>query len=256
MILKSESKGYSHALSFAIQGSGWGWGPASNGKTLFTGSARSGGCRGGGRLHLSRCGGAVWGERCQRGQMVAAVSGDRQCGGQTMGGWRPLRLASERDWLLARIAEKPDLTPAFAGAGSCGRWWPSWPSAAPRPATARCGAVSGTRASRLKKSLHASEQDRVDIARRRARWKMHQGRLDPRRLVFLDETWAKTNMTRRHGHCAPGPQPARDAPARLDYAVSGEHSYGRSSGPPWTLKLRNLSFLGPGRMDNLMKAHI
>ena len=56
----------------------------------------------------------------------------------------------------------------------------------------------------FKKSLHASEQDRVDIARRRARWKMHQGRLDPRRLVFLDETWAKTNMTRRHGHCARG----------------------------------------------------
>jgi transposase len=27
-----------------------------------------------------------------------------------MGGWRPLRLADERDWLLARIAEKPDLT--------------------------------------------------------------------------------------------------------------------------------------------------
>jgi hypothetical protein len=28
---------------------------------------------------------------------------------------------------------------------------------------------------------------------------MHQGRLDPRRLVFIDETWAKTNMTRRYG---------------------------------------------------------
>ena len=27
-----------------------------------------------------------------------------------MGGWRPLRLAGERAWLLARIAEKPDLT--------------------------------------------------------------------------------------------------------------------------------------------------
>ena len=56
----------------------------------------------------------------------------------------------------------------------------------------------------LKKTPHASEQDRADIARRRARWKTHQGRLDPRRLVFLDETWAKTNMTRRHGRCARG----------------------------------------------------
>jgi transposase len=33
---------------------------------------------------------------------------------------------------------------------------------------------------------------------------MHQGRLDPRRLVFIDETWAKTNMTRRHGRCPRG----------------------------------------------------
>ncbi len=27
-----------------------------------------------------------------------------------MGSWRPLRLKHERAWLLARIAEKPDLT--------------------------------------------------------------------------------------------------------------------------------------------------
>jgi transposase len=31
------------------------------------------------------------------------------------------------------------------------------------------------------------------------RWKTHQGRLDPARLVFIDETWAKTNMTRVRG---------------------------------------------------------
>ena len=40
----------------------------------------------------------------------------------------------------------------------------------------------------------ASEQDRPDVARKRARWKTHQADLDPRRLVFIDETWAKTNM--------------------------------------------------------------
>src|SRR6185312_322946 len=55
-----------------------------------------------------------------------------------------------------------------------------------------------------KKSLHASEQDRPDIARRRERWKKYQGRLDANRLVFIDETWAKTNMTRRHGRCVQG----------------------------------------------------
>ena len=30
-------------------------------------------------------------------------------------------------------------------------------------------------------------------------WKKYQARIDPRRLVFIDETWAKTNMTRTHG---------------------------------------------------------
>ena len=52
--------------------------------------------------------------------------------------------------------------------------------------------------------MHASEQDRADIARRRAQWKKYQGRLDPKRLVFIDETWAKTNMTRRHGRSPRG----------------------------------------------------
>ena len=37
------------------------------------------------------------------------------------------------------------------------------------------------------------------MARRRAQWKKYQNRLDPARLVFIDETWAKTNMTRLRG---------------------------------------------------------
>jgi transposase len=50
-----------------------------------------------------------------------------------------------------------------------------------------------------KKTLFATEQDRPDVARRRLRWKAHQGDVDPARLVFIDETWAKTNMTRLRG---------------------------------------------------------
>jgi transposase len=42
------------------------------------------------------------------------------------------------------------------------------------------------------------------VARRRARWEQHQGKLDPTRVVFIDETWAKTSMTRTHGRCARG----------------------------------------------------
>ena len=56
----------------------------------------------------------------------------------------------------------------------------------------------------LKKTLHAAEQDRPDVARRRAQWRKYQGRIDPKRLVFIDETWAKTNMTRSHGRAPRG----------------------------------------------------
>jgi len=49
-----------------------------------------------------------------------------------------------------------------------------------------------------------SEQDLRDVARRWVNWKRYQGRLDPRRLVFIDETWAKTNMVRTHGRCRRG----------------------------------------------------
>jgi putative transposase len=45
----------------------------------------------------------------------------------------------------------------------------------------------------------ASEQDRPDVARRRAQWKARQKRIDPARLVFIDETWAKTNMAPLRG---------------------------------------------------------
>ncbi len=42
------------------------------------------------------------------------------------------------------------------------------------------------------------------MARKRERWRRHQGKLDPARLVFIDETWAKTNMTRTHGRAMRG----------------------------------------------------
>lgn len=37
------------------------------------------------------------------------------------------------------------------------------------------------------------------MARRRERWKAHQGQIHPSRLVFLDETWIKTNMAPLRG---------------------------------------------------------
>ncbi len=52
--------------------------------------------------------------------------------------------------------------------------------------------------------LHAAEQHRPDVAERRAAWRLRQAGLDPERLVFLDETWLKTNLTRPRGRAPLG----------------------------------------------------
>jgi transposase len=63
--------------------------------------------------------------------------------------------------------------------------------------------LTGT-ASALKKILHASEQERADVAEARQRWTEDQPSLDPARLVFIDETGTSTNMTRLRGRARRG----------------------------------------------------
>lgn len=43
-------------------------------------------------------------------------------------------------------------------------------------------------------------------------WLAERPSLDPRRLVFIDETWAKTNMTPTHGRCRRGERLIARAP--------------------------------------------
>src|SRR5690606_19971550 len=81
-----------------------------------------------------------------------------------------------------------------------------------------------------KKSLLPAEQDRPDIARRRTRWKAHQKRIDPERLVFIDETWTKTNM----------------APLR-GWAPRGQRLPGRAPHGHW----RTLTFIAALRIDRI-----
>ena len=78
--------------------------------------------------------------------------------------------------------------------------------------------------------MHASEQDRPDVAHTRRKWKEHQAAIDPKRLVFIDETWGKTNMTRTHGRCRKG--------ERLRAKVPHGH---------W----KTLTFIGALRLDEL-----
>ncbi len=78
------------------------------------------------------------------------------------------------------------------------------PSAVRRSGSARCGGSSTGTGSRAKKTAHATEQDRPDVLKRREEWFDGQLDLDPEQLVFIDETWASTNMARRHGRCRRG----------------------------------------------------
>ena len=52
-----------------------------------------------------------------------------------------------------------------------------------------------------KKTAHAAEQDRPDVLKQRHDWFDGQIDLEPERLVFIDETWTATKMTRSPGRC-------------------------------------------------------
>jgi transposase len=53
---------------------------------------------------------------------------------------------------------------------------------------------------------------RPEVEQRRAEWRVLQSGLDPDRLVFIDETWAKTNMTRPRGRSLRGRRLAAAVP--------------------------------------------
>src|ERR1039458_7998883 len=58
--------------------------------------------------------------------------------------------------------------------------------------------------SRSKKTLHAAEQDRPDVAAARAELKAEQLSLRGKRLIFIDETSVTTKMVRHSGRAPRG----------------------------------------------------
>lgn len=65
-----------------------------------------------------------------------------------------------------------------------------------------------------KKTLIAAEQKRSDVAEHRRNFMIARRFVDPAQLVFLDESGAKTNMTRLYGRAAGGSR-------CVDYAPHG-----------------------------------
>lgn len=60
----------------------------------------------------------------------------------------------------------------------------------------------------------------MDIANSRDEWRKFQGAVDVRRLVFLDESGLKTNMTRRYGRARNGSRCLDSAPCGCWEAVT------------------------------------
>lgn len=108
----------------------------------------------------------------QRFRATGNVAPDR------VGGHRPRTLRGEhRDWLLERT--KTDFTlrglvAELAERGVKVDYRSVWAFVQPEGLS-------------FKKSVLPAEQLRPKIARRREQWRKYQGRLDPRRLVFVDD---------------------------------------------------------------------
>ena len=112
-----------------------------------------------------------------------------------MGGHRRRVLAPHRDFIVGRINQTPHLTHHLTLHGLKDEL-------AARGVKVLHNAVwlfLRREGLSFKKTLFALEQARADIARRRQRWRSWQAGLDPRRLVFIDETWIKTNMAPLRG---------------------------------------------------------
>ena len=76
--------------------------------------------------------------------------------------------------------------------------------------------VAGPRRRRLtrkKKSLHASERDRPDVQKKRRSFRRKVKRIEPERLVFVDETGVTTAMTPAYAWAPRGERAVDSAPA-------------------------------------------
>lgn len=58
--------------------------------------------------------------------------------------------------------------------------------------------------SRKKKVLHASEQDRPDVQKKRRQWRKQTRKMSAERLIFIDQTAISTRLDRDHGRALVG----------------------------------------------------
>jgi len=114
-----------------------------------------------------------------------------------MGGKKPFVLADEAAWICTRLAEKPNITGRELLAelnlrGVEVSYYGVWHF------------LDRAGLSFKKRACAPVSRTAPMFARRRRQWQEHQAKVAATRLIFVDETWVKTNMTRTHGRCARG----------------------------------------------------
>jgi transposase len=115
------------------------------------------------------------------------------------GSQRPGKLAPHREFILAQVTGTPDMTMPELPGELKGRGLTVDPASLSH-FLLRNGLS-------YKKTVLASETRRADVRAAREEWKdRRQARMaeEPGRLVFVDETWTKTNMARQRGRSRRG----------------------------------------------------
>jgi transposase len=119
------------------------------------------------------------------------------CRPEKFGGYKRPILDEHEGTVRALIHARPDLT--------ISELWQELTGAGIKVGRSSVGRfVERLKLTYKKKTLRAAEQKRPDVAAARQVWSEAQKSLDPRRLVFVDETWASTNMAPRYGRCEKG----------------------------------------------------
>jgi transposase len=119
---------------------------------------------------------------------VKRLSDSGERGARPQGRPRGSKLDVHKDFLLSRLEAEPDMT-----IERMQRLLREERGAPASLSTIWRLLVSADQTFK-KKSAHASEQDRPDVLEQREAWFEGQLDLDPNKLVFVDETWATTNM--------------------------------------------------------------